>query len=378
MKKKVFIGSSSQAEEKAVIIQTILKELDAETTIWSDANAFPIGINTIDYLVQAAHEHDAAVFILNKDDEIIKPTGDKEYIPRDNVIAEAGMFIGVLGKESVALCTVSDIHEISDFKGITTLRYNIRNREEIKSRLKDWLEGVKTQKQIKSNVLMQSRLEVHNNYSLDERLHISDGIYKNIRYIRLMNFASTLFINPEIGDIGHTSVNGITLPAAIEKIMKETEATVELILSEPNKYNLRDLQTKIANHRAGSTDGVLYSALATMYKNLSTDTIFSERMKKSVQFHFYVMTNSMPFSIFNVEFIGEASKYNHVKVDLYSAALADENHRRSFVIWEEVDPDNYSFFVNNFNNIKNNHDLCYSPKLSILKKWAECWESIKP
>ena len=34
MKKKVFIGSSSQAKEKATIVEYILGELDAETTLW--------------------------------------------------------------------------------------------------------------------------------------------------------------------------------------------------------------------------------------------------------------------------------------------------------------------------------------------------------
>lgn len=380
MGKKVFIGSSLQAEEKAMIIQTILNELNAETTLWTDIQAFPAATVNIDYLIRAAHEHDAAVFILDKDDKITKPNKElEEYLPRDNAIAEAGMFMGVLGKESVVLCTVPGIHKASDFDGIITVPYDIHNRERIKGKLRIWLdENVKLQKQTRSNVFMTSRHETHNYYSLDDRLHITDGAYKDIRRIRLMNFASNVLINPEIAEIGHTPSNGISLPSAIKKIMIETEANVELILTDPNKYNLKDLQTKVANRRAGSSEGALYSALAALYENLSTDTIYSERRKGKVLFHYYLMKTSIPFAIFNVEFKDESCKYNHVKVDLYSAALNNEDDRRSFVIWKDIDPDNYDFFVNNFDQIKNNQQLCYAPKMSALKKWAEYWESIKP
>lgn len=380
MKKKVFIGSSSQAKEKATIVKYILGELGAETTLWwIDPQTFIPGTVIIDSLIRAANEHDAAVFILNKDDEITKSSPEsKKYLPRDNVLIEAGMFMGVLGKESVALCTVPDIHKPSDFEGIQTIPFDVDNRDKFSARLKVWLENVRVQKRLKSNVLMLPRHDMHNYYPLDDRLHISDERYRKICRIRIMNFASNLLINPEIADIGHIPPKDIRLPSAIEKIMTETEANVELILSEPNKNNLRDMQTKVANQRAGSSDGALYSALAAMYKKLSTDTIFSECRKKPVLFHFYVMKTSMPFAIFNVEFTDEVRKYNHVKVDLYSAALDNEDERRSFVIWEDIDPENYKFFVKNFDKIKNNPQLCYSPKISTLKRWTEYWESIKP
>lgn len=231
----------------------------------------------------------------------------------------------------------------------------------------------------KKNVLMLPRREIHNRYSIDNRLHISDGLYKQIRHIRIMNFASNLIINPEIGEIGHIPPKDIQLSDAIEKIMRETKASVELILTKPSKYNLKDLETKIANHRAGSGKGALYSALATLYKNLATDTIYAQNsVLTPVLFQSYVMKTSMPFGIFNVEFLGEAKRLSHVKVDLYSAALDNEDARRSFVIWQDDDQENYQFFIKNFDNVKNNPLLCEKATLEMLKVWAEEWENIKP
>ena len=383
--KKVFIGSSSKesALDKAHIMQNILQELGASATCWADDIAFTLSHNTIDELIQATHKYDAGVFIFDKDDQITNSTdGSTRYIPRDNVIAEAGMFVGVLGKESVVLCTIPGVHEISDFKGITTLQYDSKNRDKLKNKLKYWLEtSVKEHTDIvgEKNVLMLPRREIHNCYSIDSRLHIGDGLYKQIRRIRIMNFASNLVINPEIGEIGHIPTKDISLSDVIEKIMSETNATVELILTQPNEYNIKDLETKIANLRAGSSGGALYSALATLYKNLSTNTIYAQRSTSTpVLFQLYVMKTSMPFGIFNVEFLGDARRLNHVKVDLYSAVLDNEDDRRSFIIWQDEDPENYQFFVHNFANIKKNPLLCEEAKLDMLKSWAEEWENLRP
>ncbi len=381
--KKVFIGSSSKesALDKAHMIQGILKEIGASPTCWSDDNAFTLSHNTIDELIRASHYYDAGVFIFDKDDQLANSNdGTTHYIPRDNVIAEAGMFISVLGKESVVLCTTPGIQEISDFKGITKLQYDSKNQDKLKNKLKNWLEkSVVEHNSIEKNVLMLPRRQIQSYYSIDDRLHITDGLYKKIQCIKIMNFASNLVINPAIGVTGNISPKDIGLSECIEKIMKETNATVDLILTQPNEYNVRDLATKIANLKAGSAEGALYSALTTLYKNLSTDTIFSQNSKSiPVLFQLYVMKTSMPFGMFNVEYLGDARRYNHVKVDLYSAALNNEDERRSFVIWETEDPENYQFFVHNFTDIKKNPILCEKVNLDMLKAWAEEWEKLKP
>lgn len=381
--KKVFIGSSTQALGIAYIIKKILKDFGADVTVWDDKSVFTPGDNLIDALQKKAHQFDGGVFVLNKDDEITdRDRNAPKYIPRDNVLIEAGMFIGLLGKEAVALCTVPGTHETSDFKGIIKVEYNTRNFEKIETDLKKWLdENVKERhnRPGENNVLMLPRYKIHKRYTIDERLHISDGLYKKICHIRLMNFASNLVINPQIGELGHIPAKDIPLSYAIEKILSETSANIELILTQPNKYNLNDLKTKIANLRAGSCEGSLYSALATLYKNLSSDTIYAQKSTSiPISFHLHVMKTSMPFGVFNVEFADEAQRFNHVKVDLYSAELDNEDNRRSFVIWQEDDPENYQFFVHNFANILNNPSLCEKVQLSTLKKWADKWENLNP
>lgn len=382
--KKIFIGSSSESIYIAKKIQRILEDLGAQTTLWTDSDAFRLSHNTLDELIHAAHTHNGGVFIFNTDDELSDRHSDNsiKFVPRDNVIAEAGIFTGVLGKEPVVLCTVDDVHVASDFNGVTTLEYSLPTTDKEK-KLKSWLDNNVSEftgKDYKNNVLMLPRKEIHDFYSIDSRLHITDGLYKKIRRIRIMNFASNLIINPEIGEMGHIPSKDIRLSDAIEKIVTETSAALEVILTEPTQYNLADLQSKIANYNAGSAEGALYSALATMYKNLSTDTIYRKRATEvPIHFWLYTLRTSMPFGIFNVEFMDEAKKYNHVKVDIYSAALDNEDDRRSFVIWQKDDPKNYKFFVDNFNDTKQNGTLCTRHhSFEKLKKWAQEWDNMKP
>ena len=385
--KKIFIGSSSDSIDIAQEIQQTLEELGAQTTIWKDSEAFPLASNTLVALTHAARTHNGGVFIFNTDDRLYdrNPDGSARFLPRDNVIAEAGIFIGALGEKAVVLCTVDKVHVASDFNGVTTLEYSLSPVEK-KKKLKSWLDNNVSEfnsKEDKNNVLMLPRKEIHDIYSIDSRLHITDGLYKKIRRIRIMNFASNLIINPEIGEMGHIPPKDIRLSDAIEKIMTETNAPLEVILAEPTQYNLKDLQYKIANYNAGSAEGALYSALATMYKNLTTDTIYRKRATDiPIHFWLYTFKTSLPFGIFNVEFMGEAQKYSHVKVDIYSAALHNEDERRSFVIWEKDDPENYKFFVDNFNDIRQNKSLCtrynlHDRSFEKLKEWAQEWDKMK-
>lgn len=132
--KKIFIGSSSDSIDIAIEIQQVLEELGAQTTIWKDSEAFPLASNTLDALIQAAHTHNGGVFIFNTDDRLYdrNPNGSARFLPRDNVIAEAGIFTGALGKEVVVLCTVDKVQVASDFNGITTLEYSLQPAEKKK------------------------------------------------------------------------------------------------------------------------------------------------------------------------------------------------------------------------------------------------------
>ena len=297
-------------------------------------------------------------------------------------MVEAGIFSGVLGKKAVAICKVRGTHVPTDFSGVTLLDYDLSDIQSMNNKLRIWLNGIRHYNTLrhKNNLLMLDRKGIQDIHTIDDRLHISDGYYRSIQKIRILNFAVNLLLNPEIGDSGHIEqMKDIKLNKAMEMIMRESAATMELILTKPSRYNLIDLETKVANYRAGSSSGVVYSAIYNLYNALSNKSSIYHQTWDSIpaRFHFYLMKVSAPFAIFNVEFLDKYREFNHVKIDLYSASLDNEDNRRSFVIWQTDDPVNYSFFVNNFNSIRINPKLCERPSIKNLREWSEYWRNAR-
>lgn len=366
--KKIFVASSRNSLVKAQNITHILREIgNVEADCWYDFPGFRPGDYTLEALENAGRDHSAGVFIFDQDDKLEMPKGDCNFLPRDNVLIELGLFCGNVGRKSIAICFVPGVHIPSDLEGITRIEYNPENENRMRERLQGWLREVNDFYNLPpKNLYMGSRKRIHNQCTLDYRLHLSDGGYKHISNIRLMNLACNLFLTPEIADIRHLEVNGSpSLAQSLNKIMCETDARLELMLIEPSRFNLSDVKTKIANHRAGSSAGAVYSSIEAAYNMLSTDTIY-HRLYNS-RFEFFLSRISLPFGIFNVEFLPEYSQFNHVKVDLYSAALDNEDERRSFIIWQRTDSDNYQFFVDNFNRMKRDGDICKKPTIEKLK-----------
>lgn len=382
---KIFIGSSEDAKNIARFVRTCLEnlEMDLEVVCWWEA--FRTSHYTLEELLRQAEECDGGVFILNADDKIyLERDEEKEstYVPRDNVLVEAGIFYGKLGQNGTVLYRVGNVKRISDFDGVTRIDHDERKKGSIEDKLRDWVEGLGEKcrasrgQLLEKNVLLKSRKYIHENFTSEQRLHIKDGKYKYISNIRVMNFAGNLMINPEeAADLRHREISG-TLSYNLMKILEETEAEFDLILTAPTEANFSDLTTKIANQRMGNSAGTVYSAWSRIFQNLKEDSIYKKAyIGKTKRFFVWAIKIGIPFAIFNVEFLGEYDKkYSHVKIDLYSAKIRNEDERRSFIIWKAEDEENYDFFVRNFDEIKNDTSLCFAPTLQELEQWDKEWK----
>lgn len=376
--KKIFIGSSGTAQKKAKLLKRLLAELGADVICWFELYTFLLGKTTIDSLLEQTRKCHGAIFIFDKDDEI-KSNGPPQFVPRDNVIYEAGLFAGALGKEAVAICLVPGAHQITDLDGVTYLNYDPEDDETMKERLRLWLiNNVRDDRPPKSqnNLLMKPRKNIHQLYTIENRLHFKDDGYKYIRRIRLMNLASNLVLNPEFIDMGQIQQSPSELSNAVQRILQESHAVLELILPEPHPANLRDAVTKIANLVAGSPENLIYMAWRAIYDNVFTDATYSKAHKEH-RFLYFSLKIGIPYAVFGVEFDGEYEKYDHVKIDLYSCELGNESQRRSFVIWKNLDYENYHFFIENFDSVKRNKQICYQPELPIIKGWLDEWDTQK-
>lgn len=123
VKPKVFIGSSKASVEVAHAMADVLEE-SAEVTVW-DEDVFRLSTGFLQDLFAAPNQYDFAVMVWAPDDV----TGSKGQIlasPRDNVIFEAGLFMGVLGLDHVFVVQDRECPTKipSDFAGITLATYD--------------------------------------------------------------------------------------------------------------------------------------------------------------------------------------------------------------------------------------------------------------
>jgi Predicted nucleotide-binding protein containing TIR-like domain len=118
--KKVFIGSSSEGENEARIIQKGLARRLA-TIVWPQ-NFFELSEATLETLVDKAHSFTHAILVLTPDDMVIK-RADEVPAARDNVLFELGLFMGALGRKRTFIVAESSVRLPSDLWGITTARF---------------------------------------------------------------------------------------------------------------------------------------------------------------------------------------------------------------------------------------------------------------
>jgi hypothetical protein len=122
-KPKVFIGSSKTHVKVADAIKAGLGDF-AETTVWHEG-LFGLNDNYLQRLVESANKYDFAVMIWAPDD-VTESKGLSQASPRDNVIFECGLFMGLLGEKHVFI--VRDSHTQtkipSDFDGRVLAEYD--------------------------------------------------------------------------------------------------------------------------------------------------------------------------------------------------------------------------------------------------------------
>jgi hypothetical protein len=100
-RRDVFLGYCGGSAPTAAAIKLYLMSLGAHVLDWQ--SDFIPGRTIIDQIEQAAARCLGGIFLFTKDDDIAKPDTADTAVPRDNVVFEAGYFIGLKGKRNVLI-----------------------------------------------------------------------------------------------------------------------------------------------------------------------------------------------------------------------------------------------------------------------------------
>ncbi|MCB0792249.1 MAG: GNAT family N-acetyltransferase [Flavobacteriales bacterium] len=115
---QMFVGSSSESSHHIDAVERILKET-VVLRRW-DRNVFnPSLENYLDNIISAIRQCNCALFLFAADDHRVKRSV-RSVVPRDNVVLEAGIALGVLGKDRVFILKDQGVTLPSDLDGLTT------------------------------------------------------------------------------------------------------------------------------------------------------------------------------------------------------------------------------------------------------------------
>jgi predicted nucleotide-binding protein with TIR-like domain len=114
-RRDVFLGYSSASENTAADIKRYLLSLGAQVLDWQ--TDFIPGRTILDQIEQAATRSVGGIFLFTKDDDLANHGQAELAVPRDNVVFEAGYFIGLKGKHNVLIIRESGSKMPADLGG---------------------------------------------------------------------------------------------------------------------------------------------------------------------------------------------------------------------------------------------------------------------
>src|SRR5437016_4184291 len=120
---KLFIGSSQKNLRVAQLLASSFSDC-ADVDIWNEG-VFGLGYGFLETLVKKLEDYDFAAFVLASDD-MTTSKDESKPAPRDNVLFESGLFMGVLGRDRVFLIYDSSVglKIPSDLAGVTLATYD--------------------------------------------------------------------------------------------------------------------------------------------------------------------------------------------------------------------------------------------------------------
>ena len=134
IKKKIFIGSSTEELWIAQYVKDLLQQKNFEVTIWNeslwDSSVFKINNNYLSDLLKATLKYDYGILIGTRDDKV-EYRGNIVMSPRDNVIFELGLFLGRLGTSKCAFLLELNVNLLSDLKGLTLTFFDRNDKKSI-------------------------------------------------------------------------------------------------------------------------------------------------------------------------------------------------------------------------------------------------------
>jgi len=166
----MFVGSSLESSRYVSIIEEILGGI-VTIRAWNQNVFDPTLSNFLSDIIDAIETSNSALFIFTPDDKRIMRDVEASVV-RDNVVFEAGMAIGILGRQRTFILSQDKTVVPSDLEGLTVFRFKADGKGSYEADLRNQLHILKDR-------LIQTDLLRKSPVYLGE--YVSDRIYEGVK-----------------------------------------------------------------------------------------------------------------------------------------------------------------------------------------------------
>ena len=241
----------------------------------------------------------------------------------------------------------------------------------------------------RSNVWLNSRREIEKDVaSLENRFgrdfvnSIRDGKKFEgnyiIKEINLVCYAANIILFKSPNYLDRRAYDRGLMFNIFTNLLKDPDFSFRLVINAPESLASGDAQkySKLGNSSFEDNEELVFlSSYASVNKMASYEEALERR-----RFRFMVTDCVLPYAMFQITYKDGYEEYNHIKVDLYSCNLDSSTERRSMIIFQKNDPDNYSFFEKQIQFFNNRENKIRSDELinKYHEHWISLWGKNKP
>lgn len=201
---------------------------------------------------------------------------------------------------------------------------------------------------------------------------------QRVKYIHMSCYAASIIFASDKNLVDERAYDRGLISRIFQYLLQDEEFSFELITSAPDSLGAQDA---VVNKKLGNSsleeypEAIFLASYANIKKLLKENEIYKKASEER-RFRFMVSECVMPYSIFQIVYKKKWEEYNHVKIELYSEGIVSNMERRSIIIFEKDDKENYDFFVNRYNYLRN---LKKSKELikTNHEKWIKDWNDLR-
>lgn len=203
----------------------------------------------------------------------------------------------------------------------------------------------------------------------------------HIKSIHMSCYAASIIFSHELDMIDEQAFDRGLMFNIFAQLLEDEDFFLEIVINAPGSFAV---QEAISNNKLGNSaledhpEAIFLSSYCNIHRLITEDPVFKKAYQNK-RFRFMVTENSLMYALFQVTYKKGYEEYDHIKIDLYSEGLVSSMERRCMIIFRENDPDNFSFFVERYNHIRNAKEsrrLMKGHHLEWVEEWAKLQEEM--